>query len=140
MAVLTGRFGWVEELFAEVRTRTEDPELVGRAALAVGRLTALGRHHAAAFALLARTGQAAAVAHSPRALEALAAAAVVRCFSGEESQRLRIEELLPTAPDAGGVTHCAPGSWLSVTRTVRGSARPPYCPGSSPRRATTPAG
>jgi DNA-binding CsgD family transcriptional regulator/energy-coupling factor transporter ATP-binding protein EcfA2 len=102
MAVLTGQLGWVEQLSAEVRTRTEDPEPAGRAALAVGRLTALSRNHAAAFALLARTGQEAAAAHSPRALEALAAAAVVRYYSGEESQRLRIEKLLPTVPDPGG--------------------------------------
>lgn len=98
-AVLTGQLGWVEHLSAEARRRTEDPVLTSGAALATGQLMALSRNHAAAFALLARTGEELAAAHSSRALEALAAAAVVRYYSGEESQRQRIEDLLSAVPD-----------------------------------------
>ncbi|MCF2436076.1 hypothetical protein LV779_23670 [Streptomyces thinghirensis] len=64
----------------------------------------MGPHHTAAFTLLARIADEAADARSPRLLDALAAAAVVRYYSGEESQRQRIEALLSHMPDsaAGG--------------------------------------
>ncbi|MFG2685015.1 AAA family ATPase [Streptomyces sp. NPDC048405] len=103
-AVLTGQLGWVEHLAAEVRKRTDDPALLSRAALATGQLMTVGAHHTAAFALLSRIAGEAADARSPHLLDALAAAAVVRYYSGEESQRQRIEALLSQAPDspAGG--------------------------------------
>ncbi|MFD6191673.1 AAA family ATPase [Streptomyces sp. NPDC060275] len=103
-AVFTGQLGWVEHLAAEVRERSDDPVLISRAALATGRLMSLGPHHTAAFALLARIADEAAATRSPRLLDALAAAAVVRYYSGEESQRRRIETLLAEVPDsaAGG--------------------------------------
>ncbi|MET9821889.1 AAA family ATPase [Streptomyces sp. NPDC006349] len=104
MAVFTGQLGWVKHLAGEVRKRTDDPALTSRAALATGQLMTLGPHHTAAFALLARLADEAADDRSPRLLDALAAAAVVRYYSGEESQRQRIEALLPDLPDsaAGG--------------------------------------
>ncbi|MEV0017387.1 helix-turn-helix transcriptional regulator [Streptomyces tendae] len=103
-AVLTGQLGWVEHLAAEVRKRTDDPALLSRAALATGQLMTVGAHHTAAFALLSRIAGEAADARSPHLLDALAAAAVVRYYSGEESQRQRIEDLLSRVPDspAGG--------------------------------------
>ncbi|MGQ4445503.1 LuxR family transcriptional regulator, partial [Streptomyces violaceoruber] len=103
-AVFTGQLGWVEHLAAGVRERSDDPALIGRAALATGRLLTLGPHHTAAFALLSRVADEAAATRSPRLLDALAAAAVVRYYSGEESQRQRIEALLADVPDsaAGG--------------------------------------
>lgn len=103
-AVLTGQLGWVEHLAAEVRQRTDDPALTSRAALATGRLMSVGAHHTAAFALLSRIAEEAADGRSPHLLDALAAAAVVRYYSGEESQRQRIEALLREVPDsaAGG--------------------------------------
>ncbi|WP_284713495.1 LuxR family transcriptional regulator [Streptomyces sp. G3] len=103
-AVLTGQLGWVEHLAAEVRKRTDDPALLSRAALATGQLMTVGAHHTAAFALLSRIAGEAADARSPHLLDALAAAAVVRYYSGEESQRQRIEALLSRVPDspAGG--------------------------------------
>lgn len=100
MAVFTGQLGWVEHLAAEVRGRSDDPELIGRASLATGQLMTLRRHHAMAFALLTRLADEAAAAHSPRVLDALAAAAVVRYYSGEESQRQQIESLLSALPDS----------------------------------------
>ncbi|MEU8732248.1 AAA family ATPase [Streptomyces tendae] len=103
-AVLTGQLGWVEHLAAEVGKRTDDPALISRAALATGQLMTVGAHHTAAFALLSRIAGEAADASSPHLLDALAAAAVVRYYSGEESQRQRIEALLSQVPDspAGG--------------------------------------
>ncbi|MFC3574539.1 AAA family ATPase [Streptomyces yaanensis] len=104
MAVFTGQLGWVEHLAGEVRKRSDDPALISRAALATGQLMTMGPHHSAAFALLARIADEAASARSPRLLDALAAAAVVRYYSGEESQRQRIEALLSGMPGspAGG--------------------------------------
>jgi DNA-binding CsgD family transcriptional regulator len=99
-AVYTGQLGWVEHLAAEVRRRSDDPALTGRAALATGQLMALGPHHSAAFALLSRIAEEAADARSSRLLDALATAAVVRYYSGEESQRRRIEDLLRAVPDS----------------------------------------
>ncbi|CAL9470631.1 hypothetical protein SUDANB150_02805 [Streptomyces sp. enrichment culture] len=103
-AVLTGQLGWVEHLAEEVRRRTADPALISRAALATGQLMTVGAHHTAAFALLSRIAGEAAEARSPLLLDALAAAAVVRYYSGEESQRQRIAALLSEVPDspAGG--------------------------------------
>ncbi|MEV0352227.1 AAA family ATPase [Nonomuraea sp. NPDC050680] len=100
MAVFTGQLGWVEHLATEVRKRADDPALINRASLATGQLMTLRRHHAAAFALLTRIADEAAAAHSPRVLEALAAAAAVRYYSGEESQRQQIESLFSAMPDS----------------------------------------
>ncbi|MFI1756639.1 AAA family ATPase [Streptomyces sp. NPDC020571] len=104
MAVYTGQLGWVEHLADEVRKRSDDPAPTSRAALAKGQLMTMGPHHTAAFALLSRIAEEAADARSPRLLDALAAAAVVRYYSGEESQRQRIEDLLSEVPHspAGG--------------------------------------
>ncbi|WP_408639095.1 helix-turn-helix transcriptional regulator [Nocardiopsis endophytica] len=98
-AVFTGQLGWVEHLAAAVRESTDDPALLGRAALATGRLMSLGPHHTAAFALLMRVADEEADARSPLVLDALAAAAVVRYYSGEESQQRRIQSLVSRMPD-----------------------------------------
>jgi DNA-binding CsgD family transcriptional regulator/energy-coupling factor transporter ATP-binding protein EcfA2 len=100
MAVFTGQLGWVEHLAAEVRGCSDDPVLIGRASLATGQLMTLRPNHAAAFALLTHIADEAAAAHPPHVLDALAAAAVVRYYSGEESQQQRIEDLLPAIPDS----------------------------------------
>ncbi|SEK63270.1 helix-turn-helix transcriptional regulator [Nonomuraea pusilla] len=102
MAVFTGQLGWVERLAAEVREHSDDPALISRAALATGQLMALRRPHTAAFALLTRIAEQAAATGSPHALDALAAAAVVRYYSGEESQRHRIANLLSALPGSPG--------------------------------------
>ncbi|MFF8596703.1 AAA family ATPase [Streptomyces sp. NPDC015220] len=98
-AVFTGQLGWVEHLATAVRECTDDPALLGRAALATGRLMSVGPRHTAAFALLMRVADEAADARSPLALDALAAAAVVRYYSGEESQQRQIQDLLARMPD-----------------------------------------
>ncbi len=102
-AVFTGQLGWVEQLAAAVRECTDDQALLGRAALATGQLMSLGSPHPAAFALLIRVADEAAYARSPLVLDALAAAAVVRYYSGEESQQRQIQRLLSRVPeDAAG--------------------------------------
>ncbi|MEU6482203.1 AAA family ATPase [Streptomyces sp. NPDC047017] len=98
-AVFTGQLGWVEHLAAAVRECTDDPALLNRAGLATGRLMALGPHHTAAFTLLMRVADEAADARSPLVLDALAAAAVVRYYSGEDSQQRQIQRLLRRIPD-----------------------------------------
>lgn len=106
MAVFTGRLDWVEHLADEVRMRSDDPEVTRRAALATGQLLSLGPRHTAAFALLERIAEEeAASVRSPRLMDVLGAAAVVRYYSGAESQRQRIEELLAAPADGadGGV-------------------------------------
>lgn len=98
-AVFTGQLGWVERLAAEVRESTDDPALTGAASLASGQLMAMGEHHTAAFTTLLRVAGEAAAARSPRVLDALAAAAVVRYYSGEEFQQREIQDLLSHVPD-----------------------------------------
>lgn len=98
-AVFTGQLGWVEHLAAAVRECTDDRALLGRAALATGQLMSLGPHHTAAFALLMRVAADATDARSPLVLDALCAAAVVRYYSGEESQQRQIQNLLSRMPD-----------------------------------------
>ncbi|MGW1816647.1 AAA family ATPase [Streptomyces sp. NPDC002125] len=106
-AVFTGQLGWVEHLAAAVLECTGDQALLDRAALATGQLMSLGPRHTAAFALLIRVADEAADARSPLLLDALAAAAVVRYYSGDESQHRQIQGLLPRVPDhaAGAALH-----------------------------------
>ncbi|MET8863906.1 LuxR family transcriptional regulator [Nonomuraea sp. NPDC004580] len=110
MAVFTGQLGWVERLAAEVARHSDDPALIGDAWLATGRLMALRSNHAAAFALLTRVAD----EHPSKAMDALAAAAVVRYYSGEESQRQRIERLLSASPDGALTGGSLPDSGLRV--------------------------
>ncbi|MGK9462979.1 helix-turn-helix transcriptional regulator [Streptomyces sp. G6] len=100
MAVFTGQLGWVDRLAAEVRGHSDDPALISRASLATGQLMTLRRNHAAGFALLTRIAEEAVETRSPRLLEALAAAAVVRYYSGDESQQQQIKSLFTSVPDA----------------------------------------
>lgn len=119
LAVFTGQLGWVEQLAAEVGTHSDDPALTGRAALATGQLMALRRHHGAAFTLLKRVADEAAAVRSPRVLDALAAAAVVRYYSGEQSQRQQIEKLFAAVPDtsAAGATQ----AWVLAVSDPHGA-------------------
>lgn len=128
-AVFTGQLGWVEHLAAEVHKRSDDPTLISRASLATGQLMALRRNHAATFALLTRIADEAAAAHSPRVLDALAAAAAVRYYSGEESQLQQIESLLSAMPDS--TVRGTLGAWVLAVSDPNGagSALAPTLPG-----------
>ncbi|RBQ18812.1 LuxR family transcriptional regulator [Spongiactinospora rosea] len=99
-AVYTGQLGWVEHLAAQVRRHSDDPALTNRASLATAQLMTLRRHHTAAFAQLTRLAREAAATCPPRVLDALAAAAIVRYYSGEQTQLHQIHDLLPAAPDS----------------------------------------
>ncbi|MFH9354549.1 AAA family ATPase [Kitasatospora sp. NPDC017646] len=105
-AVFTGQLGWVEHLAAAVRDCSDDPVLLREAALATGRLMSLGSHHTTAFAQLMRVAREADT-DSSVLLDALAAAAVVRYYSGEDSQHHQIRSLLSRVPDepAGAAMH-----------------------------------
>ncbi|GAA1614771.1 LuxR family transcriptional regulator [Nonomuraea maheshkhaliensis] len=98
LAVLTGRLAWVEELAERVRARTDDPAVLAAATLRVGRLTALSRRHNAVFAELIGIAGEPAVTDPATALGALVAAAVLRFYSGDESQRREIDRILPRLP------------------------------------------
>ncbi|MFJ5221942.1 ATP-binding protein [Streptomyces sp. NPDC088400] len=94
-AVLTGRLHSVERLAARTRAGTDDPTAAALAALHVGRLMTLTTSHSAAFGQLTRAALALADTAPTAAVEALAAAAVVRFYSGDPSQLREIERLLP---------------------------------------------
>ncbi|GAA2132937.1 ATP-binding protein [Actinomadura napierensis] len=98
LAVFTGDLPWVEDLAARARARTGDPALLAAASLHVGRLAALTGRHAAAFAGLAAIARDLADARPDIALDALTTAAVLRFYSGEESQRREIDRILPRLP------------------------------------------
>lgn len=98
-AALTGDLGWVEELAAAARMRTDDPSLLARAAVQVGRLAALTvRHSVVASRLTAATEQM-ALTQPATALDLLADAAVVGFYTGDDDQRHRIRELMRSLPE-----------------------------------------
>lgn len=117
LAVFTGDLSWVETLTDRARARTDDPVLLATAALHVGRLSALTRQHAAGFNGLAAIAGDLAVTHPAIALDALAAAAVLRFYSGEESQRRTIDRLLPRLP-AGALRE-----WARIVSDPFGTGR-----------------
>ncbi|RYJ25247.1 hypothetical protein CU044_4132 [Streptomyces sp. L-9-10] len=98
-AVFTGDIGWVEELAAAARARTDDASLLASAAVQTGRLAALTVRHTVVFSRLADAAGQLAVSRPADALDLLAAAAVVRYYSGEERQRHRVQALLRRLPD-----------------------------------------
>ncbi|WP_250293011.1 helix-turn-helix transcriptional regulator [Streptomyces atroolivaceus] len=99
-AVLTGRLDSVERLAARTRAGTDDPTAAALAALQVGRLMTLTSSHNAAFGQLMRPAAVLVDTDPAAALEALAAAAVVRFYSGDAAQLHEIERLLPLASAA----------------------------------------
>ncbi|GAA4908185.1 DNA-binding CsgD family transcriptional regulator/energy-coupling factor transporter ATP-binding protein EcfA2 [Nonomuraea thailandensis] len=95
LAVLTGDLDWVEELAGQARARSDDPAVHAAAELHAGRLAALTGRHPAVFAGMARIAEDLAGTHPSIALDALTTAAVLRFYSGEESQRREIDRILP---------------------------------------------
>ncbi|GAB3143114.1 LuxR family transcriptional regulator [Microbispora hainanensis] len=98
LAVFTGDLPWVEELAARARARTDDPAVLAAASLHVGRLSALTGRHTAVFGRLTAIADDLGAERPAIALDALAAAAVLRFYSGEEFQRREIDRLLPRLP------------------------------------------
>ncbi|MFE2634460.1 ATP-binding protein [Streptomyces scopuliridis] len=98
-AVFTGDLAWVEELTAAARARTDDASLLASAAVQAGRLAALTVRHTAVFSRLADAAEQLALSRPAAALDLLACAAVVRFYSGEDSQRHRIQAVLRRLPE-----------------------------------------
>ncbi|MCO5995668.1 helix-turn-helix transcriptional regulator [Actinoallomurus rhizosphaericola] len=98
-AVFTGDLAWVEELTAAARVRTDDRALLASAAVQAGRLAVLTGRHTTVFSRLTDTAEELAVAQPAAALDLLADAAVVRFYSGEDTQRHRIRDILERLPE-----------------------------------------
>ncbi|MFD7662588.1 AAA family ATPase [Streptomyces sp. NPDC059788] len=100
-AVFTGDIAWVEELAAAARARTDDVSLLAAAAVHAGRLAVLTVRHSAVFTRLVDAAEQLAASQPATALDLLAGAAVVRFYSGEDAQRLRIRAVLRLIPEHG---------------------------------------
>ncbi len=98
-AVFTGDLAWVEELAAAARTRTDDASLLASAAVQAGRLAILTVRHTTVFSRLIDAAEELAVSQPAAALDLLAGAAVVRFYSGEDTQRQRIQDILGRLPE-----------------------------------------
>ncbi|MFI1416098.1 AAA family ATPase [Streptomyces sp. NPDC020707] len=99
VAVFTGDLAWVEELAAAARTRTDDASLLATAAVQAGRLAILTVRHTTVFSRLTDAAEELAVSQPAAALDLLAGAAVVRFYSGEDTQRQRIQDILGRLPE-----------------------------------------
>ncbi|WP_394437782.1 helix-turn-helix transcriptional regulator [Streptomyces sp. SGAir0957] len=109
-AVFTGDLAWVEELAAAARARTDDPALLASAAVQSGRLAILTLRHSAVFSRLTDAAEEWASARPAAALDLLAGAAVVRFYSGEDSQLARVRDLLGRLPE--DVSSAASRTWV----------------------------
>ncbi|MGW6599128.1 helix-turn-helix transcriptional regulator [Streptomyces sp. NPDC055036] len=98
-AVFTGDLAWVEELAAAAHARTDDASLLASAAVQAGRLAALTVRHTVVFSRLADAAERLAPTRPAAALDLLATAAVVRYYSGEDTGRRRIQDLLRRLPE-----------------------------------------
>ncbi|MES4904161.1 MULTISPECIES: LuxR family transcriptional regulator [unclassified Streptomyces] len=110
VAVFTGDLAWVEELAAAVRARTDDPSLLASAAVQAGRLALLTVRHTTVFSRLADAAEELAASQPAAALDLLAGAAVVRFYSGEDTQHHRIQDLLRRLPE--DASSAGPRTWV----------------------------
>ncbi|WP_217144916.1 helix-turn-helix transcriptional regulator [Streptomyces sp. AC627_RSS907] len=99
-AVFTGDLAWVEELAAAARARTDDPSLAAAAVAQAGRLAILTLRHTTVFSRLTDAAEEELAASRPAAvLDLLAGAAVVRFYSGDDTQLRRIQDILRRLPE-----------------------------------------
>lgn len=98
-AVFTGDIGWVDELVAAARARTDDASLLASAAVQAGRLAVLTVRHSVVFSRLADAAEQLAPSQPATALDLLAGAAVVGFYSGEDAQRHRVRNILRRLPE-----------------------------------------
>ncbi|AHH97459.1 helix-turn-helix transcriptional regulator [Kutzneria albida] len=103
-AVFTGDIAWVKELAAAVRARTDDAKLLAAAAVQAGRLAVLTVRHSVVFSRLADTAEELAARQPAAGLELLAHAAVVRFYSGADTQRHRIQDILRSLTEDASYT------------------------------------
>ncbi|MFF2732412.1 AAA family ATPase [Streptomyces sp. NPDC058008] len=111
-AVFTGDLAWVEDLVAAAHTRTDDEGLLAAAAVHAGRLAVLTLRHSVVFTRLADHAEQLASSQPDAGLDLLAGAAVVRFYSGEDTQRHRIQDVLRRLP--GNAPHEGLRTWVSA--------------------------
>ncbi|GAA2348285.1 AAA family ATPase [Streptomyces kunmingensis] len=109
-AVFTGDIAWVEELVAAARARTDDATLLASAAVQAGRLAVLTVRHTVVFSRLADDAEQLAVSQPAAGLDLVAGAAVVRFYSGEDTQRHRIQDVLRRLPEKA--SHAGLRTWV----------------------------
>ncbi|MFG2470035.1 AAA family ATPase [Streptomyces canus] len=108
-AVFTGDIAWVEELVAAARARTDDATLLASAAVQAGRLAVLTVRHTVVFSRLADAAEQLAASQPAAGLDLVAGAAVVRFYSGEDTQHHRIQDLLRRLPE--NASHAGLRTW-----------------------------
>lgn len=109
-AVFTGDIGWVEELVAATRARTDDATLLASAAVQAGRLAVLTERHTVVFSRLTDAATELTVSQPAAALDLVAGAAVVRFYSGQDTQRHRIQDILRRLPE--NASHAGLRTWV----------------------------
>ncbi|GAA4000541.1 LuxR family transcriptional regulator [Streptomyces marokkonensis] len=109
-AVFTGDIAWVEELVAAARTRTDDAALLALAAVQVGRLAVLTVRHSVVFSRLADGAEELAATQPAAGLDLAAGAAVVRFYSGEDTQHHRVQDILRRLPSS--TSHAGLRTWV----------------------------
>jgi DNA-binding CsgD family transcriptional regulator len=111
-AVFTGDISWVEELAAAAHAHTDDESLLASVTVQVGRLAVLTLRHTAVFSRLIHAAERSAVARPATALDLLADAAVVRFYSGADTQRHRLQDVLDRLPE--DASHAWSRAWVRV--------------------------
>ncbi|MGY0059747.1 helix-turn-helix transcriptional regulator [Streptomyces sp. LZ34] len=109
-AVFTGDIAWVEELAAAARARTDDVTLLASVTVQAGRLAILTGRHTVVFSRLADAAEELATSQPAAALDLVAGAAVVRFYSGEDTQRHRIQNILRRLPEH--TSHAGLRTWV----------------------------
>jgi DNA-binding CsgD family transcriptional regulator len=109
-AVFTGDIAWVEELVAAARARTDDAALLASAAVQAARLAVLTVRHTVVFSRLADAAEQLAASQPDAGLDLVAGAAVVRFYSGEDTQRHRIQDVLRRLPE--NASHAGLRTWV----------------------------
>jgi DNA-binding CsgD family transcriptional regulator len=109
-AVFTGDIAWVEELVAAACARTDDATLLASAAVQAARLAVLTVRHTVVFSRLADAAAKLAASQPAAGLDLVAGAAVVRFYSGEDTQRHRIQDILRRLPE--NASHTGLRTWV----------------------------
>lgn len=137
-AVFTGQLGWVEHLAAAVRECTDDPSLLGKAALATGRLMSLGpvtqQPSRCSCASPTRRRTPGHPSYSTRWPQRRWSA-TTRARSPSSDRSRACSPACPTMPPERRCTH---GSWPSPTPAAQERPSRRCCPSSSPRPRATP--
>ncbi|WP_328580764.1 AAA family ATPase [Streptomyces sp. NBC_00370] len=124
-AVFTGDIGWVDELVAAAHARTDDSSLLAAATVHAGRLAVLTTRHTAAYSRLTEAAEQLAVDQPAAALDLVSGAAVVSFYSGKDTQRQRLRDILSRLPeDDPHGSHDPHGSRAHLRTWVRAVSDP----------------